>query len=113
MRPALEVVVATLLARSEDGRTVTLDEVGDALGTEVATADDVDAILTRLEAAGRTIAPLPTGDPKERLRVVIAAARLIEARTGRKPTPAGIAQETGLDVGAVRAALMLGRVMGR
>jgi hypothetical protein len=113
MRPELETVVAALLARSEDHRTVTLDEVGDALGTEVASADDVDAILLALEAAGRSIVSTPGGDPKERLRSVLGAARDLQARTGRRPTPVEIAQETGLDESAVRAALMFGRVMGR
>ena len=38
LRSALDAVVKRLLASSEDGRAVTLDAIGDALGTEPVTS---------------------------------------------------------------------------
>src|SRR5688572_20205385 len=111
MRAALQRVLDGLIASSEARGTVSLDEIGEALGTEVASADDVDAILAALEARGRTVVSPSAGDMKAHLRDVLAAARAIATRTGRKAKPAEIAQETGLAESSVRAALMLGRVM--
>ncbi len=113
MRPALQTILDALLVASEDARTLSLDAIGEAIGTEVASADDVDAMLAALASQGRSIVSPPSGDMPARLRRVLAAARELAARSGRKPSPAEIAQETGLEEGAVRAALMLGRVMGR
>lgn len=113
MRPTLAAIVEALLARSEDTRSVTLDEIGEAFGIELASPDDVEQVLVALEASGRSVAATPTVDATARLRQVLVAARTLATRTGRKPTPGEIAQEAGLDVGSVHAALLLGRVMGR
>lgn len=113
MRPELEAIVESLVVQGETSRSLTLDEIGEALGTTVASADDVDAMLTALEAAGRVILSPETGDATGRLRQVLGAARDLRARNGRRPTPAEIAEQTALPVGSVRAALLLGRVMGR
>ena len=113
MRPALAAIVEVLLARSEDARRVTLDEIGEAFGAELASPDDIEVVLDALEASGREVASAPTVDATARLRLVLVSARALAIRTGRKPTPAEIAQEAGLDVRDVHAALLLGRVMGR
>ena len=113
LRPALRAVVDALLARSEDTRQVTIDEVGEALGTEQATGADVELIFDALEAAGRTIASPEDGDLKERLRVVLVAARSIAATEGRRATMAEIAKATGLGEDRVRHALAFGRILGR
>ncbi len=113
LRPALQAVVDALLAASEDARRVSIDEVGEALGTEVATGADVEMIFDALEAAGRTIVSPEDGDLKERLRAVLEAARAIAAAAGRRATVAEIASATGLAEGRVRHALAFGRILGR
>jgi len=113
MRPELEAIVVGLFAQSETSRSLTLDQIGEALGITVASADDVDAMLTALEAKGLAIVSPETGDATGRLRRVLGAARDLHTRTGRRPTPAEIAEETAFPIGSVRAALLLGRVMGR
>lgn len=113
MRPSIERILQALLVNSESSRVVTLDEMGEALGTEVASADEVDALIAQLEAKGRVVTSPPEGDVQERLRRVLQAARELRGVLARKPTPPEIADRTGLDESAVRAALMLGRVMGR
>jgi len=113
MRPALQTILDQLLRESEDTRAVTLDAIGDAFGTELATPDDIELVLGALEAQGRSVAAAPTIDAQLRLRQVLVVARDLASRTGRKPTPSEIASEAGLDESSVRAALLLGRVMGR
>jgi hypothetical protein len=113
LRPALAAVVDLLLAESEDGRTLTIDRIGEALGTEVAGSADIEAMFDLLEAAGRTIEAPEGSDLRARLHVVLGAARTIGARTGQKATLAAIASETGLGEDQVRHALSFGRVLGR
>ena len=44
---------------------------------------------------------------------VLLAVRALKVRLGRNPILAEIAVEAGLPLGTIRAALLLGRVMGR
>jgi len=111
LRPALDSVVRELIARS--AREVTLDEIGEALGALAASTDEIDAILSALEAAGRAIVGPEGGRGAETLRAVLPAARALAASFGRKPTIDEIAAHIGLPAERVRHALALGRVMGR
>lgn len=113
LRPALLAVVDALLAASEDARTVDIDAIGDALGTEVATGADVEAVFDALEAAGRTIVAPEGGHLKARLGDVLAAARSIGAATGRRATIGEIAAATDLREDQVRHALAFGSILGR
>ena len=111
LRPVLEEVVRSLLARAP--HEVTLDEIGDALGTLAVTTDEIDAVLSALEAAGRAIAGPEGGRGAETLRAVLPAARALAASLGRRPTIDEIAASVGLPAERVRHAIALGRVMGR
>ena len=113
LRPALDAVVKRLLASSEDGRAATLDAIGEALGTEPVTSEEVDAIMTTLEAGGRAIQGPEGARGAAALRLVLPAVRGLAARLGRRPTLEEIATETSLTVDDVRHALALGSVMGR
>ena len=59
----LEPVLARLLADSEASRSVTLDEVGEAVGVTAVSTDDVDALLDALERAGDAEGPERAGPP--------------------------------------------------
>ncbi len=111
--PSLEPVLARLLAESSGARRVTLDEVGEALGVLAVSADDVDALLTALEAAGRRVVGPEGARGVEGLRRVIPAARQLTASLGRRPTVAELVERTGLSEAEVRRALALASVMGR
>jgi hypothetical protein len=111
--PALAPVLARLLADSEGTRKVTLDDVGEAIGIIAVSTDDVDALLTALEKAGRTVVGPVGARGVQNLRRVLPAARALAASLGRPPSLAELAEKTGLSEDDVRHALALGRVMGR
>lgn len=101
-------VVAVLLF---DGpRTLTLDEVGEAIGNRPVGSEDVELLLQALERAGATIAP-PGGEGLvDLLRRVLVTAR--ELRTsGETPTPTAISDKSGIPVRAVRVALLYADVI--
>jgi hypothetical protein len=109
----LREVLARLLANSEDSRRVSLDTIGDELGTAAIDSTQIDQLLTDLEAAGRTIDP-PTGaSGVAALRKVGAAARALAKEHGRTARVPEIAERAGLTEDEVRRALLLARVMGR
>jgi hypothetical protein len=111
--PKLAEVASRLLADSEASRTVSLDEMGDAIGVLPVSTEDVDALMTVLERAGRRIVGPEGARGVGNLRRVMPAARALRAKLGRAPTIAELAAETGIGTDDVRHALALGRVMGR
>ena len=113
LRTELREIARALLAASEDSRTVALDDVGSAIGDLAVTHDEIDALISELEAQGRTVSGPRPGAAAEHLRRVLPAARALTLRTGKKPSPEALARETGLTVDEVRGALALGRVLGR
>jgi hypothetical protein len=111
--PRLETVAQGLLAASSASGEVTLDEIGEAIGTMAVSIDEVDALLTALERHGRRVVG-PHGQRGERnLRVVLSAARDLAKALGRRPTIAELATRTRLSESDVRHALALGSVIGR
>jgi hypothetical protein len=113
LREELERVVRDLLARPSPHGTITLDEVGDAIGHCAVSQAEIEAIILRLEAAGRKITSPEGGHGETTLRAVLEAARSIRAETGQRPTARQIADKTGLAMDQVRHALALARVIGR
>lgn len=113
IRSDLARVLARLLVASERTRKVTLDEVGEAVGVLPVSTDEVDALLTALEKAGRTVVGPEGARGVGNLQRVLPAARELAARLGRRPTLAELTEKTGLSEDEVRHALALGRVMGR
>jgi len=109
----LAPALARLLADSDASRSVTLDEVGEAVGLVAVSTDDVDALLAALEKAGREIVGPEGARGVGNLRRVLPAARALTASLGRPPTLTELARETELSEDDVRHALALGRVMGR
>lgn len=102
-----------LIERSEAAREVSLDEIGEALGTLAVTTEEIESLIARLEAEGRCVTGPSGGGGESRLRRVIAAARALSGTLGRRPNVAEIATETKLTEEEVRHALALARVMSR
>ena len=113
MRGELASVVAKLLAESERSREVTLDAIGDAIGTRAASAEDVDGILRELESHGRRIVGPEGGSGEAHLKTVLLTARSLVAELGRKPTIAEISERAAMPEADVRHALFLSRIMQR
>ena len=111
--PKLVPVAERLMAQSAASMTVSLDAMGEAIGLVPVSTDDVDALMTALETAGRTVVGPEGARGVGNLQRVIPAARTLAATLGRKPTLAELAAETGIGEDDVRHALALGRVMGR
>ncbi len=112
MNDRLRRLLDALVEKSRPTGQVTLDEIGDALGTDAYNSVEIGWLLDALEERLRIVVS-PAGNAAADLRKVLAAARVLTERSGRKPTTEELAAETGLTESAVRAALLLGRVMGR
>jgi hypothetical protein len=111
---SIEEVVQALLLLANEGETVSLDAIGDALGARAVTQEEIDSIVTRLENAGRVVGEKAEGGVGvARLRKVVEAARTLRLELGRSATADEIAGRAGLDVAAVRHALELAKVMQR
>lgn len=113
MRAEVQAIVDALLEASEPTKEITLDAIGDAIGTRAITPPEIDELMTALEAAGRVIVGPKGGEGEEHLGKVIAAVRALTPELGRKPTTAEIAERSGLSLLEVRHALALVRVMQR
>jgi uncharacterized protein YidB (DUF937 family) len=111
--PKLARAAEVLLAKSASSMSVSLDELGEAIGVVPVSAEEVDALMAVLEKAGRRVVGPEGARGEAKLRLVIPAARALSATLGRRPTLAEIAAKTGIDEDEVRQALALARVMGR
>lgn len=110
--PHLDPALQRLLQASGEGGCISLDEIGSALGTAAVSAEDIDALLTALEAKGRTVGGSAGLTGREALQQVLVAAREL-VRHGKKPRVDEIATATGLPESEVQKALLLARVLGR
>ena len=105
MKPELQAVLDALLAQSKDTSEVSLDALGEALGTHAISTDDVDEIMQALENAGRRVIGPEGGGGEEDLRIVVTTARTLMGELGRKPSVAEIAKRSGLTEEDIRACL--------
>lgn len=113
LRPALRIILDRLLAASVDARIVSLDAIGEAIGTSAVTADDIDALVSALEAEGRTVGEPEAALGTQRLAAVLTTARALAKELGRTPTRAEIAGRAEMTEDAVRHALELAKIMQR
>lgn len=113
MKPELQAVLESLLAESKESSEVSLDALGEALGTHAISTDDVDEIMRALENAGRKVIGPEGGGGEDRLKIVVATARTLLAELERKPSVKEIAARSGLSEEDVRHALALAKVMQR
>jgi Sigma-70 region 3 len=113
LRPPLRAILEELLASSVDARFVSLDALGEAIGTVALSTDEIDAIVTALEAEGRTVGEPEAALGTARLAAVLETARVLARELGRAPTRAEIAARAGMTDAAVRHALELAKVMQR
>jgi hypothetical protein len=110
MRPFVTAIVDTLLNREE--RVLSLDAIGEAIGGAPITTDEIEHVFHALEAAGRQVERV-TPRVREHLAVVLREARRLRQQQKSAPSIESIAAATGLNEGAVRAALLYASVLGR
>lgn len=113
LRAELVAVVDGLVAASEEGASISLDAVGEAIGALAVSQVEIDVILDELEGRGRRVTSNEGGQGEQHLHRVLGAARALVAELGRRPTTAEIAERSGLEVEQVRHALALARIMQR
>ena len=113
LRQAVRQVLEALVRASEATGEITLDEVGEAVGTMAIAPAEIEALLDALEARGRRVVAPQGGSGETHLRHVLHAARTLRAELGRTPTPDEIAARSGLSLVDVRRALALSQVMRR
>ena len=110
MRPAVAVILQSLLARDE--HALWGGGIGDAIGTMAITPDEIEELFSALEAAGRQV-ERTTLNVREHLAVVLREARRLRQLLNAAPSVESIAAATGLGESAVRAALLYASVLGR
>lgn len=112
MKPSSEDLVRSLLAEllRDGSRSLTLDQIGEAIGDRSVGSEEVDLLLTRLEEAGVEVVGTGEEGMVSLLREVIRTAHLLR-REGAAPTPTSIATRSGISVRAVRVALLYADVL--
>jgi|GEM_PF-3126205 len=113
LAPPLAAIVERLLARFP--KEIPIDAIGEETALVTGRAEDVDAIVTALEKAGRPLRSAVSeaseaGGPAL-LATVLKTARALQVASGRTPTAPEIAQACGLAEGDVRRALGFARTL--
>ncbi len=109
LRPELRSVVDELIARR---RSLTLDEVAEAIGELAISSDEIDELLAAVEAHASVDSAPPVG-ARDSLTRVLSSARVLKGELGRAPLPAEIAAHSGLSHESVRLALLYARTLSR
>ena len=113
LRPELQSIVDRLLASGNSGDPITLDALGEAIGSRAVTSPEIDAMITALEAKGQQVRAPEGGHGPGTLKQVLTTARVLRTELGRTPRPDEIAARAGLSAEQVTHALALARVMQR
>jgi hypothetical protein len=111
LRSDLEEILQRLLR--EHPERVTLDELGEAVGTAAITPPEIDELVSALEAEGRAVGLEATPGATEHLARALGAARELRQSLGRLPNAAEVAARAGLRPEDVRLALLFARVIQR
>jgi hypothetical protein len=109
----LSRIVNAIVEKTDAAATISIDALGEAIGLEVASAADVDEMITLLEKSGLHVDARGGARGENNLRIVLAEARAIARETGARATVSFIAERTGLSIEEVNHALALAKVMQR
>lgn len=113
LRKELDAVLSKLLAASSTTGVISLDAVGEAVGTLSVSTGEIDALLGALEAQGRHIASPEGGAGEGHLKRVVAAVRVLKRDEAHRPTLRDVAVQAGLSRSDVLQALALLHIMQR
>ena len=113
MRPTIASLLETLLARSRAEGGIDIDEFGAQVTHVDIQNAEIESLIAAFEDSGGIIHAPSGGGHADRLKHVLLAARELAPKLGRAARPQEIADHLGIEVALVRAALAVGRVMGR
>jgi hypothetical protein len=113
LRPELGSIVDDLVAASGVSREVSLDALGDAIGTLAVSYVEIDAMIGALEAKHLRVTAGSERRGEADLRTLLQAVRAFSAEFGRRPSIAEVSERVGLSSEQVKHALVLARVMQR
>ena len=115
LRPELRAIVERLTRDSggAGSREISLDALGNAIGTLAVSYPEIDAMIDAIEARGRSVAAASGGDGEAHLAAVLAAARALASELGRRPKRLEIARRAKLSDEQVKHALLLARIIQR
>jgi hypothetical protein len=105
VRTVVEGIYQDLLSRHTEAGHVHLNDLAEVIGPRAVTPDEVEELVTRLEAAGLRVGEELDAADVRVMREVLTGARRLRARLGRRPTVDEIAADTGHPGHAVRRAL--------
>lgn len=112
MRALVSKVIEELVTRYGTTTRIDLNDIAEVIGDRAVTYEEVDHIITDLEARGCRVGGEPTVREMELLREVLVAARELHATLGRRPTVVEIADSVKHPTFVVRRAVENGGAMG-
>ncbi len=98
---------------SEPGSVISLDVFAALQAPYGLSPEEVDALITAVEATGRRIEADDSIRLQEELALVLPRARAFVVAHGRRPTVDELAAEAGVSTAIVRRALSFGRLIAR
>lgn len=115
LRPVLTPVLTRLVDElaAPGPRSITLDELGDAIGAAAISVEEIDLVITTLEERGIAVGDEPARPASTHLGTVLRAARQLRSELGRTPSPEEIAQRSDLSTDEVRLALFAAQILQR
>jgi hypothetical protein len=113
LRPELIRIVDELAAASSHTKEVSLDALGEAIGTRAVAYVEIDAMISALEAKRRRVTATSDRRGEADLRVLLSAIKAFAAEFGRRPNIAELSERVELSSEQIKHALVLARVMQR
>jgi hypothetical protein len=92
---------------------LSLDAISEAIGATAITLDELDLLFTALEQRGLQVGDDSRPAASAHLGQVLQTARRLREEHGRTPSPADIAEASGLDLAEVRLALLAVKILQR
>jgi len=105
-------IVDRLLAATVPGDEITLDAIGEGIGTAPISYEQIGAVIDALERADRAIAE-PGVDITHALKQVLSAARTAQERGAPTPSVQELERLTGFDRATILTALRFGDTLRR
>lgn len=108
MRPLIQTIIDTLLARHRVSRRVDLNDIAEIIGSRAVSYEEVEFIISRLESEGLAVGEPMNASEVRVMRGVITAARELRTSLRRTPTIDEISRASGHPPHVVRRALERG-----
>jgi hypothetical protein len=113
VRPDVHLIVRELLDRHLSSGKVDLNDIDEVIGTRAVSYDDVEEIITLLEAAGLRVGEPLDDEDIQVMRDILSSAQRLRESLCRPPTVAEISGASGHPPHAVRRALERGKSAAR